>query len=134
MKNTILNLKHTKYIQITQKVWHTLREDIFAGINYRNFFSRNFSGIDFRDLDFIKDFAGRHFRGFSTKTLGELHFAVSLRRDKINMVLVLWFFKMRARVREIFFSANFLLVDKHRFIIERHGMWKIWQGMWKIWD
>ena len=31
---------------------------------------------------------------------------------------------MRARVREIFFYQEFLSVDKHRFIIEKQGMWK----------
>ena len=48
------------------------------------------------------------------------------RGKKKNMVLVLCFLKMRARVWIMFlFTENFLLVVKHRFIIERQGMCKI---------
>ena len=39
------------------------------------------------------------------------------------MVLVLLFLKMHARMREtFFFTESFLLVDKHRFSIERQAM------------
>ena len=42
---------------------------------------------------------------------------------KINIVLVPWFLNMHARVRKtFFFIENFILVDKHRFSIERQGM------------
>ena len=41
----------------------TLREEIFAGINFRNFLSFGaFAGINFRELSLTKDFAGINFR------------------------------------------------------------------------
>ena len=43
----------------------TLREEIFAGINFREFFFGHFTGINFRELGFNKDFAGINFRELS---------------------------------------------------------------------
>ena len=41
----------------------TLREEIFAGINFREFgFTEDFAGISFRELRLTKDFAGINFR------------------------------------------------------------------------
>ena len=36
----------------------TLREEIFAGINFREIFFRYFAGINFRELGFTEDFGG----------------------------------------------------------------------------
>ena len=41
---------------------HTLREEIFAGINIREFFFGHFAEINFREFGFTKDFAGINFR------------------------------------------------------------------------
>ena len=41
---------------------NTLREEIFAGINFANFFFGHFTGINFRELGFTVDFAGINFR------------------------------------------------------------------------
>ena len=43
----------------------TLREEIFAGINFREFFLGHFAGINFRELGFTEDFAGINFRALS---------------------------------------------------------------------
>ena len=43
----------------------TLREEIFAGVNFRDFFFGHFAGINFRELGFTEDFAGISFREFS---------------------------------------------------------------------
>ena len=43
----------------------TLREEIFAGINFREFFFGHFAGINFRELGFPEDFAGINFRELS---------------------------------------------------------------------
>ena len=40
----------------------TLREEIFAGINFRKFFFGHFAGINFREFGLIEDFAGINFR------------------------------------------------------------------------
>ena len=49
----------------------TLREEIFAGINFREFFFGHFAGINFRELGFNEDFAGINFRDTSlTKDCG----------------------------------------------------------------
>ena len=45
----------------------TLREEIFAGINFRDFFFGHFAGINFRELGFIEDFAGINFRELSLR-------------------------------------------------------------------
>ena len=38
------------------KLWSTLMEEIFAGINFREFFFGHFAGINFRELGLTKDF------------------------------------------------------------------------------
>ena len=44
----------------------TLREETFAGINFREFFFGHFAGINFRELGFTEDFAGiNNFEKFS---------------------------------------------------------------------
>ena len=43
----------------------TLREQIFAGINFREFFSGHFARINFRELGFTENFAGINFRKLS---------------------------------------------------------------------
>ena len=45
----------------------TLREEIFAGINSREFFYGHFAGINFRELSFTEDFAGINFRELSLR-------------------------------------------------------------------
>ena len=45
----------------------TLSEEIFAGINIREFFYGRFAGIFFRELDFTEDFAGINFRELSLR-------------------------------------------------------------------
>ena len=40
----------------------TLREEIFAGIDFRKLFFGYFAGIHFRYLEFTKDFAENYFR------------------------------------------------------------------------
>ena len=40
----------------------TLRKEIFAGINFREFFFGHFAGINFRELGFTEKFAGINFR------------------------------------------------------------------------
>ena len=46
---------------------HTLKEEIFAGINFREFFFGHFAGINFRELGFTEDFAGINFRELSLR-------------------------------------------------------------------
>ena len=41
----------------------TLKEEIFAGINFRDFFSGHFAGINIREFGFTEDFAGIKARG-----------------------------------------------------------------------
>ena len=44
----------------------TLREEIFAGINFRKLgFTEDFAGINFRELSLRKDFTGINFRELS---------------------------------------------------------------------
>ena len=53
----------------------TLREKIFAGINFREFFSGHFAGLNFRELGFHEDFAGINFRELSlTKDFAGINF------------------------------------------------------------
>ena len=40
----------------------TLREEIFAGINFREFFLGHFAGINFREFGFTEDFLGINIR------------------------------------------------------------------------
>ena len=40
----------------------TLRKEIFAGINFREFFFWHFAGINFRESGFTEDFARINFR------------------------------------------------------------------------
>ena len=56
----------------------TLREEIFAGINFREFFSGHFAGINFRELGFTEDFAGINFRKLNlTKDFAGINFRES---------------------------------------------------------
>ena len=56
----------------------TLREEIFVGINFREFFFGHFAGINFRELGFTEDFAGINFRELSlTKDFAEINFRES---------------------------------------------------------
>ena len=56
----------------------TLREEIFAGINFREFFLGHFAGIKFCELSFTEDFAGINFREFSlTKDFAGINFRES---------------------------------------------------------
>ena len=56
----------------------TLRREIFAGINFREFFPGHFAGINFRELGFIEDFAGINFRESSlTKDMARIKFCES---------------------------------------------------------
>ena len=57
---------------------YTLREEIFAGINFREFFFRHFTGINFREFGFTEDFAGINFREMSlTKDFAGINFRES---------------------------------------------------------
>ena len=57
---------------------NTLREDIFAGINLREFFWGYFAGINFRELGFTEDFTGIDFRELSlTKAFARINFRES---------------------------------------------------------
>ena len=53
------------------------------------------------------------------------------RGRRINMILVLWFWKISVRMREIYlFDNNFLSAEKYSFSIERQAIWEIWgQGI-----
>ena len=56
----------------------TLREEIFTGINFREFFLGHFAGINFRELGFTVDFAGIDFRELSlTKDFEGINFRES---------------------------------------------------------
>ena len=56
----------------------TLREEIFAGINFRELFSRHFAGINFCELAFTEDFAEINFRKLSlTKDFAGINFRES---------------------------------------------------------
>ena len=59
----------------------TLREEIFKGINFREFgFTKNFAGINFRELSLTKDFAGINFRESALyKDFAGVNFAFALR-------------------------------------------------------
>ena len=48
---------------LTKKI--TLRVEIFAGIDFRDFFWGYFAGINFRKFGFTEDFAGINFRELS---------------------------------------------------------------------
>ena len=53
----------------------TLREEIFAGINFRECFLGYFAGINFGELGFTADFVGINFRAFSlTKDFAGINF------------------------------------------------------------
>ena len=57
-----------QYITIKNEVIATLsplREEIFAGINFREFFFGHFAGINFREFGFTEDFAGINVRELS---------------------------------------------------------------------
>ena len=61
----------------------TLREEIYAGINFREFFFGHFAGIIFRELGFTEDFPGINFRELSLrKDFAGINFReLSLRKD-----------------------------------------------------
>ena len=71
----------------------TLREEIFAGINFREFSSGNFAGINFRELGFTEDFAGINFRQLClTKDFAWINFRESaLYKDfaRLNLTFAL---------------------------------------------
>ena len=48
-----------------QKLFDFHIEEIFAGINFREFFVGHFAEINFRELGFNKDFAGINFQELS---------------------------------------------------------------------
>ena len=57
---------------------NSLREEIFAGINFREVFFRHFAGINFRELGFTEDFAGINFRELClTKDFAGINFRES---------------------------------------------------------
>ena len=61
-----------------RKVSNTLREEILAGINFREFFSGHIAGINFREWGFTEDFAGINFRELSlTKDFAGINFRES---------------------------------------------------------
>ena len=60
----------------TKKVFLSpFREEIFAGINFRDFFLGHFAGTNFRELGFTKDFAEINFCKLSlTKDFAGINF------------------------------------------------------------
>ena len=71
---------------------HTLREEIFAGINFRELgFTEDFAGINFRKLSLTKDFAGINFRECALyKDFVGVNFAFSL-KNTFSTILVYGF-------------------------------------------
>ena len=59
---TSSNLKQRNDILLS-----TLREEIFAGINFREFFFVHFAGINFCELGFTEDFTVINFRKLSLR-------------------------------------------------------------------
>ena len=54
---------HSRKFFNVDLIFSTLREEIFVGINFREFGSiEDFAGINFRALSLTKDFAGINFR------------------------------------------------------------------------
>ena len=73
----VFKVQSTLYTKVS-----TLKEEIFAGINFCEFFFRYFAGIDFRELGFTEDFAGIHFRELSlTKDFAGINFRESAPKD-----------------------------------------------------
>ena len=61
-RNTIKSMKAELYDDI-HECYNTLREEIFAGINFRELgFTEDLAGINIRELSLSKDFAGINFR------------------------------------------------------------------------
>ena len=59
-------------------VLYTVREEVFAGINFREFFFGHFAGINFREFGFTEDFAGINFREWSlTRDFAGINFRES---------------------------------------------------------
>ena len=57
---------------------YTLREEIFTGIYFREFFFWHFAGINFREFCFTEVFAGINFRELSlTKDIAGINFRES---------------------------------------------------------
>ena len=56
MKNSHLLKYLGRAVKIITR--HTLREEIFAVINFREFFFGHFAGIDFCEFGFTEDFVG----------------------------------------------------------------------------
>ena len=52
---------------VNDTVQPTLREEVFAGINFREFFFGHFAEINFRELGFTEDSAGINFRELSLR-------------------------------------------------------------------
>ena len=57
-----LKTEHFKSSSQGNQTTCTLKVEIFAGINFCEFFLGHFAGIDFCELDFTKDFARINFR------------------------------------------------------------------------
>ena len=58
----------------------TLREESFAGINFREFFAGQYVDINFRELGFTKKFAGVNFREWGlARNLTRINFRVCLK-------------------------------------------------------
>ena len=72
-----------------ESILDTLREEIFAGINFREFFFGHFAGIDFRELAFTEDFAGINIRELSlTKDFAGINFrGCALYKDFVGVNL-----------------------------------------------
>ena len=55
-----------------------MSEEIFAGIDFREFFFGHFAGINFREFGFTEDFAGINFRELSlTRDFAGINFRES---------------------------------------------------------
>ena len=64
-------------------MWPIFREEVFAEINFREFFSEHLAGNNFRVLGFTKDFAGINFHelGFNKDFAGINFCELSLTKD-----------------------------------------------------
>ena len=60
---TLAVAKNCSDVKIRHQWRHTSREEIFVGINFREFgFTEDFAGIKFRELSLTKDFVGINLR------------------------------------------------------------------------
>ena len=92
-----LDILCSEFYPVLGHIKNTLREEIFAGINFHKFFFGHFAGINFRELGFTEDFTGINFRELSlTKDFVGIYFRESalqrFRGSKFSVCLKKHFF------------------------------------------